>query len=419
MRLPRRPPDRAPLQARRRLRSGVVQLLCAAGGVVAGLALPSSGVGPFVDGGRLTEPLVTLGVGVVGVVSIVYSLLFGVVQWSAGTFSPRLALFRDDPMVWRTFAFAIGVFVYCTVAAVAGADQHRVSVLVPGAAILGVLVAVGLIRRLQLRAFASIQLAYVLKAIGAQGRRVIDHLYPPRSGAVTGAPSRDAPAGRPHGEGTPGPTPADHAVVWTGRSGVVQQLDLPRLVVAASQADAVVSMTVAVGDTVHEGAPLATVDGSGPPDDVVRRAVVRGTERSFDQDPLLAFRLLADIALRALSPAVNDPASAVDALDATDGLLRHLITRDLDVAEVRDDRGVVRVRLVVPTWEDVVRTGVADLLPVAAASPMVLRRMVRLLDHLLGVAPPAARDALVPIRDDVRSELAEPSRRGAGWTRRH
>ena len=84
-------------------------------------------------------------------------------------------------------------------------------------------------------------------------------------------------------------------------------------------ADAVVAFRVGVGDTVHEGTPLADIHGGDVPDDVVERAVVRGPERSFDQDPMLAIRLLADIALRALSPAVNDPATAVDAIDAPRG----------------------------------------------------------------------------------------------------
>ena len=132
------------------------------------------------EGGRLVEPLITLGIGVIGVVSIVYSLLFGVVQWSASTFTPRLNLFRGDPLVWRTFAFALGVFVFCNVAGLASSNKPQVSVVVPGAAILGVLTTIALIRGVQTRAFLSLQLAYVLETVTAQGRAVIDDLYPVR-----------------------------------------------------------------------------------------------------------------------------------------------------------------------------------------------------------------------------------------------
>jgi hypothetical protein len=69
------------------------------------------------------------------------------------------------------------------------------------------------------------------------------------------------------------------------------------------------------------------------PDDEILEALGFGPERTFEQDPALALRVLADIALRALSPAVNDPTTAVQTLDAIDGLLRVLVRRDLAVEE--------------------------------------------------------------------------------------
>ena len=81
------PPSRL-LRARRQLRADLTQVLSALTGLALGLALPLVDGGPTVEGSRLAEPLVTLGIGVIGVVSIVYSLLFGVVQWSASTFTP-------------------------------------------------------------------------------------------------------------------------------------------------------------------------------------------------------------------------------------------------------------------------------------------------------------------------------------------
>jgi hypothetical protein len=70
--------------------------------------------------------------------------------------------------------------------------------------------------------------------------------------------------------------------------------------------------------------------------------LVTGHERTFHQDPLFTFRLLADIAMRALSAAVSNPATAVQVLDTIESLLQALVSRDLDVA---DDAGSVRVVL--------------------------------------------------------------------------
>ena len=396
-RLPtRRLPTRRLLRARRRLRAELAQLLCALVGLGLGLVLPRLTGDPSMSGNRLVAPLITLGIGVIGVVSLVYSLLFGVVQWSASSFSPRLRLFRGDPLVWRTFAFAIGVFVYCATAALASADRTRVPVLVPGTAILGVLATVALIRQLQVRAFRSLQLAYVLETVSAEGRAVIEGVYPVRRTVADPVPDRAGPP-----PSAPPPSALRRTLIWSGGSGVVQQLDLLELIERATEADAVIAFRVGVGDTVHQGTPLADIHGGDVSDDVVASAVVRGFERSFDQDPLFAFRLLADIALRALSPAVNDPATAVDAIDATDGLLRALTSRDIDVRDVTDESGQLRVRLQLPTWSDYLRDAVADLIPPSEPFEMVLVRLRVLLENLLETAPPAAQQDLARLHDRV------------------
>jgi hypothetical protein len=150
----RRRPSRRLIRARRQLRAGLAQLLCGLAGLALGFALPQVPIGPTVDGANLTEPLFTLGLGVVGVVSIIFALLFGVVQWAATSFSPRLNLFARTHW-WRTFAFAVGVFVYSVTAGLVSASAGRTSVAVPITAVLAVLVAVGMIRALQTRAFLS------------------------------------------------------------------------------------------------------------------------------------------------------------------------------------------------------------------------------------------------------------------------
>jgi uncharacterized membrane protein len=342
-------------------------------GLGLGLALPAVSVGPAPDSARLGESLVAMGVGMIGVVTIVYSLLFGVVQWSASTFSPRLNLFREDPLIWRTFAAAIGLFVYCVTAALAAGRTGSVSVLVPGVAILVVLMVIAMIWALQAHAFRSLQLAYVLAAVTAKGRAVIDDIYP---ASLSAAPASPLP-------------PMRRTVTWNGTPGLIQQLELRHLTAAAAEAGAAVVFRTGVGDTLLPGSPLADIHGGELPDSLVRKAIVHGPERSFDQDPLLAFRLLADIGLRALSSALNDPATAVEAIDATEGLLRQLAERDLAVTDVIDESGATRVRLSLPTWDDYLRIGVEDLLPYAATSPMALERLQRLLTSLLDLPHPA------------------------------
>lgn len=124
-------------------------------------------------------------------------------------------------------------------------------------------------------------------------------------------------------------------------------------------------------------------------DTAVLAGLVTGPERTFHQDPLFAFRLLADIAMRALSPAVNDPATAVQVLDTIESLLQALVSQDLDMADVADDAGTVRVVLALPSWDDYLRTALDDLIESGFRSPMVLLRARLLLTTLLNAAPPA------------------------------
>ncbi len=100
------------LVPRRRVRAGLTQILCVVVGLAAGLGMPYVRSGPMIPARQVSEMLVALGLGLLGVVAVIFSLLFLVVQWAATTFTPRLLLFRDDPIVWRTFAFAIGQSVF-------------------------------------------------------------------------------------------------------------------------------------------------------------------------------------------------------------------------------------------------------------------------------------------------------------------
>ena len=371
------PPADRPLgrfaRPRRRLRAGLVQLLCALAGLGLGLLLPQITTDATLASTRVTEALVAVGFGVLGLVTVIFSLLFLVVQWAFSSLSPRLNLFRDDPIVWRTFAFAIGVFVFSVTTALVAGDQERVSVIVPAAEVVAVLAAIALIRTLQVKAFASIQLAPTLSAIAGQGRGVIDDLYR-RPCTAEQEPAAPLP-------------PRRRAVTWPHRQATLQQLDLGRLLRAAD--GAVIVLRAGIGDALQQEAPVADLHGGEVADTAVLAGLVTGQERTFHQDPLFAFRLLADIAMRVLSPAVNDPATAVQVLDTIESLLQPLASRELDVADVTDSTGRARVVLALPSWDDYLRTALDDLIESAAQSPMVLLRARVLLTTLLNTAPPA------------------------------
>jgi uncharacterized membrane protein len=135
--------------------------------------------------------------------------------------------------------------------------------------------------------------------------------------------------------------------------------------------------------------------GSRPlSDSALRGCVAVGDERTLEQDPRFAFRILVDIANRALSPAINDPTTAVLALDQLNNLLRYLGKRRLDEGLARDANGTVRVVYGTPDWPDFVTLAVSEIRHYGQGSIQVDRRLRALLEHLIGELPAERRPPL-------------------------
>jgi len=378
------------LRRRRRLRVGLTQLGCVAIGLAAGLLVPRIHVWFTVSRGESAQMLFAVGAGLIPFIGVVFSLLFLVVQFGSTAFTPRLNLFHSSPVVWHAFGFYMGMIVYSFVAAFSLGRSDNVTGLVPIVTVVLLMVAVVLFRALQMRAFGSIQLASTLEQVSRRGRRVLDGVYPDRPLNDDG--EKASPHGLPSGR---------HDVIWSDRPGVIQAIDVPRIIGGAREGDAAVEFVVAIGETVQQQAPVAVVHGATDMalDTTVRRAIRTGAERTFEQDPTLPFRVLADIALRALSSGINDPTTAVQVLDSEEGLLRMLVARDLDVGEITGPRGNVRVLLPLPSWGDYVGLAVDELVDMGAKYVQVRRRLERLLRDLLALAP-ASRRAPLQIRLD-------------------
>lgn len=386
------------LRRKRRLRAGVVQLLGAVVAIGLAFLVPQIPIGFDISTSRAIEMLVTVAAATVTFIGIVYSLLFLVVQFGSTTFTPRLNLFRDDPVVWRTFAFYTAVVIYSLTASLVIGQDENTSGAVPIVAFVAVLTSIALYRRLTTGAFNSIQLASALAQVARRGREVIDGLYilDASAGDVQDGPGRAStasPAGKPPQE-----------IRWPRASAVLQVIDVPRVLRAAEQANAEVDFKLGSGELIAEGAIVAVATGQTDPE--LERAVVNaltvGEERTYEQDPLFAIRVLADIALRALSPAVNDPTTAVQALDAMDGLLRALATRELDIGRIADRDGTLRITLVLPTWEDYLAVALDEIIALREVSPNVSRRILRLLDELEAITPPTRHPALAARRRQIQ-----------------
>ncbi len=144
-----------------------------------------------------------------------------------------------------------------------------------------------------------------------------------------------------------------------------------------------------VGDFVATDEPLFALYGATATidDRDLRATVAMGAERTLEQDPMFAFRILVDIALKALSPAINDPTTAVLAIDQVHRLLRFLGKHQLRGEVICDDAGAPRVIFRTPNWEDFVHVACTEIRACGASNVQVARRMRAMLEDVGRVLP--------------------------------
>ncbi|MET7654169.1 MULTISPECIES: DUF2254 domain-containing protein [unclassified Streptomyces] len=334
-----------------------------------------------------------------------------VVQQATGTLSPRyMRLWYRDRLQKAVLAIFTGTFAfaYTLLSSIESDSVPDLGVTLAGAA-----VAVSLLLLLvYLNRFThNLRPVAIADLVGEMGAQVLVRgAARVRSAAVRG--------------GEPPLPPGPVAHLRSERGGVVQAIDVAGLMAAATRQDCVFVMVHPVGDFVAPGATLVEVHGSGAqaldPRQVTGR-VALGAERTIEQDPAFALRILVDIAIRALSPAVNDPTTAVQVLNHIEAFLYTVGRIGLRSRYVlADDRG--RPRLVVPgrTWEDYLQVGVTEIREYGATSLQICRRLRALLDGLRETLSaehlPAVRGELEFLEEAVERTFTDPRRNALART---
>ena len=179
-------------------------------------------------------------------------------------------------------------------------------------------------------------------------------------------------------------------------SGIVLALDVTTLVDLARRRDGVIEFVPQVGDLVAEGRPLfALYEGATAISDRrLRETVAFGRERTLEQDPMFAFRILVDIALKALSPAINDPTTAVLAIDQIHRLLRVLGKRELRGEILSDETGTPRLVFRTPNWDDFVHVAFNEIRACGGNSMQIVRRMRAMIENLMLMVPDRRQPSL-------------------------
>jgi uncharacterized membrane protein len=341
----------------------------------------------------------------VGLTGFVVTIGVLIVQMASQTLSPRyMRIWYRDLLQKLVLALFVG-----TLTLAFGLLRNIGEKSVPnlGVSIAGVSVAVGLVLFIVYldRFVHRLRPAAVSALVGRSGQAV----FRQELAVLDDARHEDL---SPASEGAPS------LVVCSKRGGTVQAADLKGLLALAKRSDGLIVLTRAVGDFVPDGSPLMRVYGgtSVPSEKRLRGLIAVGDERTIDQDPAFALRIIVDIALMALSPAVNAPTTAVQVIDYVEEFLQCVGVQEVhDLGVLRSDSG--RGRVVIPrrTWSEYLALGVTEILEYGETSTQTTRRLRAMLDDLMASAPashrPDLQAQLERFDTSLKETISDPERR--------
>jgi uncharacterized membrane protein len=348
-----------------------------------------------------------------------FGSLLVAIQVAGGQLTPRViatTLLRD-----KVVKYTVGLFVFTLLFAISSLNKTDSTVdqlVLFVAAVLGLLSVAAFLYLIDYAA-RLLRPISILSRVAKDGLTVIEAVYPD----ATQGPSL------PHNKPPYGTSP--RIVYYPGKSQVILSVNEAMLVAESRKWDAVVELIPVVGDFVGTDEPLFALYGnvSGIDENILLTSIKFGIERTLEQDPTFAFRIIIDIALKALSPAINDPTTAVLAIDQLHHLLRSVGNRHLRTDNITDESGKLRVIFRTPNWEDFVILACTELRRYGIDSIQVVRRLRTMIENLIGTLPEhrhadlqvqlALLDQTITAEYTIPEEFAlamEPDSQGLGGT---
>ncbi|MBO1330980.1 DUF2254 domain-containing protein [Streptomyces sp. VRA16 Mangrove soil] len=322
-------------------------------------------------------------------IGVVFSISLVAVQMAGGQFSPRVVrLFVRSRITKATFAVFLATFLL-SLLVLTSYDGEKDPELITSVPFVQAFLTLGMVGLSVLLFVLYVNSTLRMMRVS----QVIDRITGEAFRVVERMPYAD-------GSGRQGSGDERAVVAYDGPAGVLRDVNIARLVRVARGHGVVLWLIPRIGDFVVPGTPVFAVHGGAAPSRrALRSCMSVAAERTFHQDLGFGLRVLADIALRALSAAVNDPTTAVQAIDRIVQFLAAIGRRPLDVLRYPDRDGVVRLVQPVPGWEELVDLGFTEIRGCAVHSPQVTRRVFAGLDDLLALVPAERREPLLRHRE--------------------
>jgi len=303
--------------------------------------------------------------GMFGAAATIFSITIAAVAYASGTYGPRLlANYLEDKGNQLSLAMLIGTFVYALVVMAsiredtasfpAGAPAPHLSLL---CAYLLTAISVAAIVYMLNHIPSSIRINYVLEGIGQRLLRDIRKRFPEEAEGI-----------RVH-------VPAGGHKIAAIQTGYVQLIDFDRLAELAKRDDCHFALEVRTGDFIHRGKPLLRVISGVPQSDItegLHEYITVGSDRTAEQDLEFLIDELVEIALRALSPGINDPFTAITAIHWLGAATAEIGRRNLAL-DTADLAARNRVMPLPDDFEHYVGRGFGAARSAVAASPIAAR----------------------------------------------
>lgn len=314
-------------------------------------------------------------------VVLFFSVLLLTVQIASSALSPRII---SRPFRSRKLKASLALFVFTLIysmAVVARGTEGNIGQLATAMVIVLTVVSICVFLFVVEHVSKQLRPATMMADIAADGLRVIRAVYPQMVEEKDGVEqaveeaSLDLPLRVIRHRGN--------------HPGAVQALDVKGLIDIAIRNACTIEVVPQVGEfvTSHDEVFRIYANGAGISDEELFHHIALERERTLEQDPAFAFRIIVDIAAKALSPAINDPTTAVLALDQIHILLREVGWRRLDNGIVHDSNGKLRLVYRTPNWEDFVALALTEIRQFGGGSTQVARRMLAMLEDLIPLLP--------------------------------
>ena len=367
------------------------------------------------DIGATATLLAVIAGGMITLTGLVFTAITLAMQFGASQISVRVVPMLQEEAIMRwSIGMFLSTFVFAVVIAsdLALSGQRASPVLSTSIAILLAFVSAFLFIGLVARVGMILNSSRLLRWIAEQGRTSIFRMYPAVSAETASPPTKPLPESPPpamrrlpsESSGSLGTTTVRlEQLSSDGR--ILLAVDVAGIERLATKWGVTVQLMPTIGEFVAQDSVLFEVEG---PQLRVRPhrlvgALVFGDTHSPMVSPAAALQAIVDIALKALSPAINDPGRAVQAMDHLEDLLMTLAPR---VHHESDNSAPTRIRGTRRTWADYVAVSTDEIRHFSTGSTQVQRRLRSLLVTLLDACPPEQHPPLVARLEALDAQVA-------------